>query len=133
MPTYYLTIFFRKLKGIGSVGGGWGGGGLGASLAPRWIFNDTVNYLLCRCRNQNLLQINETPVQIIPPPFVLQSEVKSHRQSRTKTKKQQFVCEMCERKFTSEAWYRNHLNVSTVVRDNMGCIDHSKNKGKGKN
>ena len=31
-----------------------------------------------------------------------------------KTKKKQFHCEMCERKFMSEAWYRNHLNVSTT-------------------
>ena len=109
----------------------------GLPQAPRWIFNDTVDYLLCRCRNeslvhQNLVQINQNLVQINPPNLVLQSEVNSHRQSRAKTKKSQFLCEMCERKFTSEAWYRNHLNVSTVVTDNMGYIDHSKNTGKAK-
>ena len=85
------------------------------------ILDDTY-----RCRNQNLVQINQNVVeinqnllQVNPPTFILQSKVNSHKQSRAKRKKKQFVCEMCERKFTSEVRYKNHLNVSSVVSDKI--------------
>ena len=45
-----------------------------------------------------------------------------------KTKKKQFHCDMCERKFMSEAWYRNHLNVSTTL-----VISKNIRKGEGLN